>query len=153
MIRTLGTVLTGLLLALALGNQPLLADGTGLRAQEFVASRGERVLLVESHANPMVEVRVLFRAGSAYDPAGKEGLADVTAWLFNEGAGEKSAEAFHEHLDYYGIRLFAEVTRDSFEISLTTLSSYLEEAFAALGQALLQPRFDADALARAVADK
>ncbi|MBF0153299.1 MAG: insulinase family protein [Magnetococcales bacterium] len=146
-------VLAVLLSGIVALSQPLLAGEADLRAKESVTAQGGRVFLVESHGNPMVEMRLWFRAGSAYDPAGKEGLADITAWLFNEGAGEMDSEAFHEHLDFFGIRLHAEVTRDTFSIALTTLASYLEEACSAVGKALLQPRFDADALARAVAEK
>ncbi|MBF0427105.1 MAG: insulinase family protein, partial [Magnetococcales bacterium] len=136
------------------GVSPLLAaESHPFRAQEFVTAHGVRVYLVENHRNPMVEMRLWFRAGSAYDPPGKEGLANITAWLFNEGAGDMDADAFHEHLDYFGIHLNADTTRDALTISLTTLTSYLDEACAALGQALLRPRFDPDALARAVADR
>ncbi|MBF0135287.1 MAG: insulinase family protein [Magnetococcus sp. DMHC-1] len=153
MIRHLLMTVVGLLLGVGLLLRPVYAGEMNFSAHEFVTSRGMRVLLVESHTNPMVEVRLMVRAGSAYDPVGKEGLADVTAWLFNEGAGEKTAETFQEQLDFFGIRLQGLAARDFFQVSLTTLTAYLDEAFKSLGLALLQPRYDADALARAVADK
>ena len=55
--------------------------------QHFEGPGGIKVFLVESHANPMVEIKLLLRAGSAYDPKDKEGVASLTAWMFNEGGG------------------------------------------------------------------
>jgi zinc protease len=41
--------------------------------------------LLSSPANPLVAVRVVFRAGSQNDPVGKEGLAALTAAMIAEG--------------------------------------------------------------------
>ena len=130
---------------------PAHADGT--RVAPFTGPGGVEVLLAESHANPMVEVRILVPGGSARDPAGKAGVASLTAWMFNEGGGDLDSEGFRERLDFYGIALGADAGRESLEVSLTTLTEHLDEAWARLADALLRPRFDPRDFARARSER
>ncbi|MBF0422094.1 MAG: insulinase family protein, partial [Magnetococcales bacterium] len=112
-------------------------------ARFFLTKHGIQVYLVENHANPMVEMHLLTRGGSVFDPVGKGGTAFMTAWMFNEGAADMDSTAFRDRLDYYGIVMNGDAKRDTLDVSLTTLSKHLEEAMRLLGLALTQPRFDA----------
>ncbi|HAT51597.1 MAG: insulinase family protein [Nitrospirae bacterium] len=138
-------------LVMILGWSPALSFGeTAMAAARFFQTReGMRVYLVENHANPMVEVSILTRGGSVFDPIGKEGVAYLTAWMFNEGAGEMDSETFRGRLDYYGIVMDANAGRDTLGVNMTTLSGHLEEAFGLLSLAVTQPRFDREDLERA----
>jgi zinc protease len=49
--------------------------------QEAVLPNGVRLLVVENHRQPVVSMSLSFSAGSSFDPAGKEGLASMTAGL------------------------------------------------------------------------
>lgn len=123
---------------------------TALAAARFFQTKGGiRVYLVENHANPMVEVSILTRGGSVFDPVGKEGVAYLTAWMFNEGAGEMNSEKFRGRLDFYGIVMDANASRDTLGINMTTLSEHLEEAFGLMSLAVTQPRFDREDFERA----
>ena len=53
--------------------------------QQWSLPNGARVWLVESHGIPMVDVQVDFDAGARRDPAGKSGLAGVTARMTSKG--------------------------------------------------------------------
>jgi len=55
--------------------------------QEAALPNGMTLLLVENHEQPSLSVTLSFRAGSAYDPAGKEGLSAIVAELLT-GPGE-----------------------------------------------------------------
>ncbi|MBF0310110.1 MAG: insulinase family protein [Magnetococcales bacterium] len=123
-----------------------------LKAQHGETDRGMPVYLVESHTLPMVQIRLLIRAGSAYDPEGKEGLSELTAWMFNEGAGPWDGQAFQERLEFHGVRLQAQSGRDLLSISVTTLTEHAEEAWHLLGEALIRPRLDGAAFGRAIED-
>lgn len=123
------------------------------KIQTWVAENGLQVILIENHVNPMAEVRILARGGSVHDPEGREGLASLTAWMFNEGGGELDSSAFQERLHYYGISMAADVGSDTIEIHLTSLSGHLDEAFARLGDALLRPRFDRADFERALRER
>lgn len=106
------------------------------------------VWLSEDHALPVIAVTVSFPAGSAYDPAGKAGMAALAAYLIDEGAGDFSADRFQAALAARGIKLEVVPGRDYLTISLMTLSSNSKEAFRLLGLAVTQPRFDYDAVTR-----
>lgn len=118
------------------------------RIQQLKTPKGINVWLVESHQIPMVSVEVAFRAGSAFDPAGKFGLANFTASLMDEGAGKMNAQAFKEALDDIGARFGVSADTLDLSVNLNTLTEHKEEAFRLLGLAVREPRFDQDATDR-----
>src|SRR4051812_36199309 len=86
--------------------------------QQLKTPAGITVWLVESHQIPIISVEVDFRAGSAYDPTGQEGLASFTASLLDEGAGELNATAFKEALDDIGARYGANADTTDMNVTL-----------------------------------
>ena len=60
--------------------------------QEAALPNGMTLLLIENHEQPSLSVTLSFRAGSAYDPAGKEGLAAIVAELLTKGTPTRSAD-------------------------------------------------------------
>ena len=54
-------------------------------------SNGLKVVVVEHHEQPVVTLRLLFRAGGAQDPPGKPGVAAMVGALLDQGAGTRSA--------------------------------------------------------------
>jgi len=119
------------------------------RQVEQVTSPGGIVAwLVREPAVPVISMRFAFQGGSAFDPAGQEGLAAMLADLMTEGAGDLDALAFQGRLEALQARFSVDAGDDSIGGSLSTLSEYRDQAFALAGLALGQPRFDEDALAR-----
>jgi zinc protease len=49
---------------------------------------GVRVYFVESHELPIVDIKINFDAGSARDPKGQHGVANLTNYLMLLGAGD-----------------------------------------------------------------
>jgi len=133
--------------ALLLGATPALASAA-TKVQKVVSKSGITAWLVQDHTNPIISLSFAFRAGGARDPAGKEGVAKLTAILLDEGAGKLKALAFQKKLENLSISLGFEVGRDQFRGSLRTLSRNRDEAFGMIGLALTKPRFDADAVER-----
>lgn len=61
-----------------------------LPIEKLDSYKGAQAYLVQTKALPMVDIEVSIDAGDRYDPAGKSGLADMTAGLMNYGAkGDK----------------------------------------------------------------
>jgi zinc protease len=116
------------------------------RALDIGAS--ESVWFEEDHTVPMVAVSVSLPAGSVYDPPAKPGLAALTAYLFNEGAGDLRSTAFQDELARRAIQLSLSPDRDYFTFSFVTLSANAKDAFRLVRLAMQRPRFDADAIAR-----
>jgi zinc protease len=65
-------------------------------------SNGITALLMEQHEVPIVSFSILITAGSVEDPAGKEGLASLTAELLRRGTKSRSAEQIASELDFLG---------------------------------------------------
>lgn len=138
-----------LLILIALITLTLPAHATLLdELKEFRTASGMRVILAESHALPMLEVRLLVAGGGSRDPEGKSGTASLTARMLTEGAGELDAETLGERLAFHGIRLSASTQQDMMEIQLTTLTENREEAWTRLADVVLRPRFDEKAFQR-----
>lgn len=122
-------LLAALVMALSFAAQ------AGVNIEHWVAPSGARVYFIESHDLPILDVEVDFPAGSAYDPAGKAGLAGLTAGLLEDGAGDLDEEAISSRLVDIGAMLNGQAGDDRAGVTLRTLA-YPKERDAAL--ALLQ---------------
>ncbi len=105
-----------------------------------------QVWFAEDHTVPIIAFNISLPAGSAYDPAGKAGLASFAASMLDEGAGQMDSKAFHEALANRAISFSARAERDYLVISISTLKEHAPEAMRLLQLALTRPRFDSDAL-------
>jgi len=127
-----------------------LSARAALAIQHWQTPEGARVIFVESHELPMLDVSVDFPAGSARDPVGKDGLAQLTHGLLDQGAGGLSDVAIAHRLADVGAILGGAFDRDRAGVSLRTLSSAAEKTAALdlLTRVLQQPEFPAAVLKR-----
>jgi len=116
--------------------------------QKVVSPGGIEAWLLEDHRIPLMSLNFTFRGGAALDPAGKEGLAVMTAALLNEGAGSLTATVFQKELADKSIALNYGADFDNFSGSLKALTRYRDRAFDMLALTLTKPRFDPDAVER-----
>jgi zinc protease len=63
---------------------------------------GLTVLLMEQHKVPLVNLDYIVRSGSVSDPAGKEGLAAITAELLRKGTRTRTSDEISDALDFVG---------------------------------------------------
>ena len=118
------------------------------RIEPVVTPAGIEVWLVRDKSLPMISLDFAFLGGSAQDPAGKPGVANLVAGLLDEGAGDLDAAAFHERLEERAILLSFGANRDNLRGSIRTLSENRDQAFELLRLALTAPRFDAKEVER-----
>lgn len=116
--------------------------------QHFVMDNGLPVYLVEQHNLPLLQFVLASRAGSIYDPPGQLGLAEMTADMMDEGAGERNALELSEVIDFLGISLSTYANREQLGLRLFTPASKLEEALPLFADVLLRPRFEEEELER-----
>jgi zinc protease len=107
-----------------------------------------QVWFVEDHTVPIVAFNISLPAGSAYDPAGRQGLARFAAAMMDEGAGNLNSAAFHRALAAKAIQFSARTERDYTVVSIVAQAADAGEAMRLLQMALTHPRFDNDVLAR-----
>jgi len=119
-----------------------------VEVQRVESAAGIVALLVEDHINPIINARFIFRGGSALDPNGMEGLADMVSGLLDEGAGDLDSQAFQRRLEELAVSLSFSAGRDSFGGQLRTLTKNRDDAFAMLRLAVTAPRFNEEPVSR-----
>lgn len=114
-IRKLATVTLVLLVAFACAAQQALANSSGVKLapyKKLTLKNGMTVLLMEQHKVPLVSVNYIVRSGAVADPAGKEGLASLTAGLLRKGTKTRTADEVSESLDFIGATYAASASLD-----------------------------------------
>jgi len=121
----------------------------GPQIEHWQTANGARVYFVAAPEIPMIDVRIVFDAGSARDGE-HAGLANLTNDLLLEGTADLDADAFNQELGRTGARLSNATARDMAYLNLRTLADpvYATPALALLRATVGQPRFDPAALER-----
>ncbi len=99
------------------------------------------LLVAEEHSLPFVVMQLLVNAGSRLDPAGKEGVAYLTAKGLMLGTPTKNATALNQAIDFMGASLGASATQDYAVVSLQVLKKDLAEGFGLFMDVLTNPTF------------
>jgi zinc protease len=124
-----------------------------LEIKRFTLSNGAVLLVSEQHQLPMLTLAIAFDAGSRRDPAGKEGLATLTAEALMQGTSQLSAADFNQKVDFMGSSISISASRDYASASFTSLKKYEDDTLDLLVQALQDPGLhDAD-IQRKLADQ
>jgi zinc protease len=110
--------------------------------QTWETANGAKVLFVEAPDLPMLDLRVVFDAGSAQD-AGHSGLAAMTANMLTQGAGDWDADAIAERMESVGASLETSSLRDMAFVATRSLTREpaLETALETLTKVLAEPSF------------
>jgi zinc protease len=117
--------------------------------QNWQSEKGANVFFVAAKELPMVDIQIIFDAGSARN--GKQaGLAGLTSGLLDEGAGGLSADQISQGFDKLGANYGGSAGYDSASLSLRSLSdpAILDPALENLARVLVHPDFPEDAFAR-----
>jgi predicted Zn-dependent peptidase len=142
MTRTI-RIFCSLLLALAVAAPAAAQPGT-LKLPPYtkvVLKNGMTLLLMEQREVPLVSFSALLKAGSVNDPAGKEGLASMTAALLRKGTATRSADDFSAQLDFIGGSFGAGATADYTSVSAEFMKKDLAKGLELVADAMLHPSF------------
>ncbi len=111
--------------------------------------KGPRLIVLPSPGSPLVAVRLMFAAGSVYDPPGKEGLAALTGLMLGRaGTTERSYSDLLESLYPMAVTIDVNTDREATTISAEVHRDTLAEFTELLTEALLSPAFDESDLRR-----
>ncbi|MEW8050157.1 MAG: pitrilysin family protein [Candidatus Thiodiazotropha sp.] len=110
--------------------------------QTWQTANGAKVLFVEAPEIEMVDVRIVFDAGSARD-GDKQGVTSFTNSLLSEGAGDWNAYQIAERMEGVGAQLATGSLRDMAWVSVRSLteSKALSTALETLAAVVAEPRF------------
>jgi zinc protease len=119
--------------------------GTGATAEihikRILTKNGITLLIVEQPSLPIVNVEVLIKAGSIYDPEAKAGLANLVADLLDEGTRTRSSSQIAEAIDFVGGSLSTSGGDDSSTVSVRILKKDLNLGLELMADVLRNPVF------------
>ncbi|HUW25430.1 MAG TPA: pitrilysin family protein [Gallionella sp.] len=118
--------------------------------QHWQSASGAKVLFVENHDIPMLDVSVSLPAGSSFDNADKAGVAGLTHHLLDLGAEGLSEDDIARGMADIGAQFGGGFDQDRASVSLRTLSSTAErdKALDIMARALQHPLFPEEILVR-----
>jgi zinc protease len=137
--------LTGLLTAAFLV-LPGLAQA--IEIEEVTSPGGIEAWLVEDHSIPFIALDIWFMGGASLDPDGARGAVHLMTGLLEEGAADMDARAFAEAVEGMAAGFEFDVYRDALTVSARMLTENRDAAADLLRAALIEPRFDEDAIER-----
>jgi len=109
---------------------------------------GLRVIAVSHHEQPVVSIRLLVGAGSALDPKGKTGLANLTASLLDQGTTTASASELNDTIDFIGGGMGAGAGTDLSYLNMLVMKDSFDRGLQMLSDMARHPAFAQEEIAR-----
>src|SRR5215469_1479889 len=106
------------------------------RFERRTLSNGVRLVIAPVTKLPVASIIAVVDAGAALDPAGREGLALLTARMLVEGAA-----GLTERAERLGTELDVDADWDTALLKITVLSERVDEALKLVGEILTRPSF------------
>jgi predicted Zn-dependent peptidase len=133
------------------GKPPAMGAAPALKLpaiQKRQLSNGVPAWFVELHEVPVAQINLLVAGGSADDPVGKYGAANLMASMLVEGAGARSSLDIADAVDFLGADLSAAAAIDSTGVRLHVPVARLADALPILADVALRPTFPKEELER-----
>ena len=112
--------------------------------EKSALANGLGVWTVRHAQIPVVALMLLLRRGAADDPAGKHGLAALTADMLDEGVGTLSAIELHEAIARMGTQLESDIGSDAALIGFSVLRRFADRAMDLLADIIVSPALRED---------
>lgn len=112
--------------------------------QKTKLKNGLDVWFVKQTELPIVSMNLVVKSGSTNDPAGKSGLASVTASLMDTGTKTRSAVEIANETQSIGANLNTGSGWDSSTVSIQTLTKNVDKALEIFADVALNPTFPQD---------
>jgi zinc protease len=133
----------------ALGARPA---GAAPLAYREVLPNGIVLLVAERPAVPIVAVRLLTRAGAAFDPDDRAGLANLTSAVLTRGTAKRTGPEIDSAIEFVGGSLETAAGRDGLTVALAVQKKDLSLGLDLLSEVVLSPTFPAAEVTRKVAE-
>jgi len=114
--------------------------------EKLKLSNGLEVQVVRHSELPVVSMNLTFKSGAVYDPAGKSGIASMTAALLDDGTTSRSAIEIANQVQSIGAFLGTGSSWDGSGVSMSTLRKNFEQALDIFADIVVNPAFPEDEL-------
>ncbi|MHB8138314.1 MAG: M16 family metallopeptidase [Smithellaceae bacterium] len=117
------------------------------QAEKVVLENGMVLFYLPDHELPLVSISALVRTGSMNDPVGKEGTAELTAYVMRTGGTRQLRSTdIDQRLDFLASSPSISMSLDSASIKFSFLKNDLDDCLDLLSQMLIQPAFEQEKL-------
>lgn len=116
--------------------------------QEVTSPGGITAWLVEDHNIPFTALEIQFKGGSSLEAPDKRGVVNLMTATLEEGAGTLDSKGFAEARDALAANISFDSGADSVGVSAKFLTENRDQVIDLLHDALVNPRFDQDAVDR-----
>lgn len=124
------------------------------QAEKIRLENGTVLFFVENRELPLVSISAMLRAGSLYDPPGKEGLAELVASvMLTGGTARLTSREVDERLDFLAASPSITMSLDVAAINFSFLKSDLPDCLDILSQIMRTPVFEEEKLSLAISLK
>jgi zinc protease len=123
---------------------PDVSPMAGARLDKFqrqTLENGLEVIVAERHATPVVQFRLLLDAGYAADQFAVPGVAKLAMNMLDEGTSRMDALEINDALTMLGASVGSGSNLDTSTVSLSTLSTTLDDALEIYADVVLNPSF------------
>jgi zinc protease len=104
-------------------------------------ANGLKIIVLEQHELPLVDVILQVRSGGESDAPGKMGTAALVAAMLTEGTTNRTALQIADQAAYLGIQLNASSGWEQSNVSLHAPTAQLDSALALFSDVALRPTF------------
>ena len=112
-------------------------------------ANGAELIVAEKHDLPLVSFTITLLGGAnQFEPAGRQGLAGLTASMMSEGTATRDGEALSNALQLLGTSVSVGFGSESGSIGFLSTTSKFAPTLDILADMLLHPTFPAEALER-----
>jgi zinc protease len=119
-----------------------------IEVKQVTSPGGIRAWLVEEHSIPFTALEIRFRGGTSLDAEGKRGAIYTMTGLLEEGAGDLESGAFAKARESLAADFSFDAHGDALSVSASFLTENRDAAVDLLRLALVEPRFDTEAVDR-----
>jgi zinc protease len=124
---------------------PKIRDIEVPQVKRVTLENGMRLFLLEDHELPLVNVSVIIRTGSVYDPAEKIGLASITGEVMRTGGtASMTGDEMDEQLEAIAASVETAIGLNSGSASMSVLKGDLDKGLSILADVLMNPAFRED---------
>jgi len=107
--------------------------------EEIQVAKGVRCLLYKADDNPTLAIFGSIRAGTAFEPKEKPGLAELTGRLLLRGTNKLSAAEIADDLESVGAALAFRNNQDTISFQARTISTWTERILGIISDCLTSP--------------
>jgi zinc protease len=116
--------------------------------EEKTLANGLKILYVKDPSLPRISFHMMVMSGSAQDPAGASGLAEMTSSLLEQGTAKRSALQVADDFAQLGSSFGDSASNDYVMMTTAGLSEYKEKLLALYAEVILSPAFAAGEVER-----